>query len=198
MISSSQGGHVGKRWLLMSAVATSVVVSGLLFTTTARSTAGKTAAIRACVETTGSEATRFDVKIRQARRCPEGETSLQWSRLAGLKAGTRGPSGPKGTQGPAGPQGVQGPAGPQGAPSNARAGGRRQGLLGHQAKTASMASPVLRDRLVRPARTGLLARPAPPVPKVLQDRPGRRGRKVLQDRPGRRGRKGLQGRAIRW
>jgi Collagen triple helix repeat (20 copies) len=130
MDSGSQTGPVRKRWLLMGVVATSALVSGLLFATAALSKPGKVAAVRACVETTGPDATRRDLKIRDGRRCGKGETPLRWSSLVGLKVGARGPAGPRGStgargpvgtqgaQGPAGPQGTQGPAGPQGAPSS--------------------------------------------------------------------------------
>jgi Collagen triple helix repeat (20 copies) len=107
----------------MSVVATAGLVCGLLFTTAALSKSGKVVAVRACVETTGSDATRRDLKIRETA-CRKGEAPLRWGSLVGLKVGARGPRGARGPaglqgiQGPAGPQGVQGPAGPQGASSS--------------------------------------------------------------------------------
>jgi Collagen triple helix repeat (20 copies) len=131
----------------MSVVATAALVSGLVLTTAALSKSGRVAAVRACIEATGSDATRRDLKIREGGRCGKGETPLRWSSLVGLKVGARGaagPSGPQGDRGAAGPQGVQGPAGPQGVQGSAGP----QGAPGPSGPTGAAGPPGPTDSLV--------------------------------------------------
>ncbi len=70
---------------------------------------------KACVETTGNDLTRLDLKLRPEGGCPKGQRPVEWSMQGPAgKQGATGPAGHTGAQGPVGHTGATGPTGKQG------------------------------------------------------------------------------------